>query len=298
MAWWNPTDDDFSPLVNPSVWSGKKYYDLLSPGGGGGGGESQEFGGLSEQDEAFKKYLYEQFQALPTEYESYSGDRFADRSPEELALLKQMQSGHPMYDKASKDLGFTSDVYKTGAEYGVDQLDADTEALMAGDTYRNEVSDRILRDTNRLASMSGMDLTGRQNFGGTANTDRADLALLGSNLGYAEKASDALTKLNYGAYRDAQGTARQLRSDRETSAGRFGNTALQNLGIGKDKYASKVDAFKGDRAYQDRDRGFDYKEWQEKKNFPWKRLQFGSGMFSGMPIEEKGMTQQPASGGK
>ena len=129
--------------------------------GGGGGGPGQEFGGLSAEDEAFKKMLYERFGDLPDEYESYTGDRFADRSPEELALMQQMQEGHPMFDKASKDLGFAGDVYKTGAQYGVDQLDRDTSRLMSGDPYRNEVSERILRDMNRGASMSGMDIRGQ-----------------------------------------------------------------------------------------------------------------------------------------
>jgi len=266
--------------------------------GGGGGGPGQEFGGLSAEDEAFKKMLYERFGDLPDEYESYTGDRFADRSPEELALMQQMQEGHPMFDKASKDLGFTKGVYKTGAQYGVDQLDKDAEALMGSDTYRNEVSERILRDMNRGASMSGMDIRGQGIGAGAAFGDRADLARLRSNLGYQRQAGDALTKLHYGALRDARGTARQLRQDRETSAGRFGQTALSNLGIGKDKYASRLGSFRDDRAYQDRDLGVAYKDWLDEKNFPWKKLQYGSSLFSGMPIEEKGMSQQPASGGK
>ena len=266
--------------------------------GGGGGGPGQEFGGLSAEDEAFKKMLYERFGDLPDEYESYTGDRFADRSPEELALMQQMQEGHPMFDKASKDLGFAGDVYKTGAQYGVDQLDRDTSRLMSGDPYRNEVSERILRDMNRGASMSGMDIRGQGIGAGAAFGDRADLARLRSNLGYQRQAGDALTKLHYGALRDARGTARQLRQDRETSAGRFGQTALSNLGIGKDKYASRLGSFRDDRAYQDRDLGVAYKDWLDEKNFPWKKLQYGSSLFSGMPIEEKGMSQQPASGGK
>ena len=86
---------------------------------GGGGGGSQEFGGLSAEDREFKKKLYEMYGELPDEYEAYTGDRFADRSPEELALLQEMQEG-AMYDKASQDLGFASDIYKKGAQYGVD----------------------------------------------------------------------------------------------------------------------------------------------------------------------------------
>jgi hypothetical protein len=265
---------------------------------GGGGGGSQEFGGLSAADEEFKQMLYDRFGELPDEYESYSGDRFADRSPEELALIQQGQEGHPMYDAAAKDLGFAQDIYKAGAEYDVSDLDRDTSKLMSGDPYRNEVAERIKRDMSGLASMSGMDLKGQQNFGGTANTDRADLARLRSNLGYSEKAGAALSNLHYGALRDARGTARGLRSDRETSAGRFGQTALSNLGIGTDKYASRLDSFRGDRKYRDRDLGVAFKDWQDEKNFPYKKLGLGSSLFGNMPIEEKGMTQEPASGGK
>ena len=284
-----------------SIWSGSNWGDAWNSifRSGGGGGGSQEFGGLSPQDEEFKKMLYDQYNSLKDqEYESYSGDRYADRSPEEMALIQQGQEGHPMYDEASKDLGFTKGVYKKGAEYGVDQLDADAESLMGSDTYRNEVSERILRDMNRGASMSGMDLKGNQNFGGTANTDRADLARLSSNLGYSEKAGDALTKLHYGALKDARSSARQLNLDRQTSAGNFGKTALSNLGIGKDKYASRLGSFRGDRKYRDRDLGVGYQDWKDKKNWDWKKLSAGSNLFSGMPIEEKGMTSQPASGGK
>ena len=269
---------------------------------GGGGGGSQEFGGLSEEDKAFKKMLYDQFGELPDEFEAYTGDRYADRSPEELALLKQMQEGHPMFDQASQDLGFAQDVYKTGAEYGVDQLDRDASALMAGNTYRNEVRDQILQDMNRGASMSGMDLNkqafslgagGTHDRGGTSGTER-----LRSNLGYHKQAGDALTKLHYGAYEGALDRARALRQDRETSAGRYGQTALQNLGIGTQKIGSQLGSFRDDRKYRDRDLDVDYQNWKSEKEFPWKRLSYGSNLLQGMPIEEKGMTTQPASGGK
>ena len=269
---------------------------------GGGGGGSQEFGGLSPEDEEFKKMLYDQFGELPDEFEAYTGDRYADRSPEELALLKQAQEGHPMFDAASQDLGFTQQAYKDAAGYGVDELDADTAALMAGDTYRNEVSDMILRNMNRGASMSGMNITGNawgsdaggtHSRGGTSGTARVQ-----SNLGYHQQAGDALTKLHYGAYKDAQDRARLLQQDRLGAAGRFGQTALTNLGIGKDKFGSQLGAFRPEREDRQRDLDFEYKKHLERMNFPWKKLDFGSRLFSGMPIEEKGMTQQPASGGK
>jgi len=284
-----------------SIWSGSNWADAWNKifRSGGGGGGSTEFGGLSPEDQEFKNLLYEKMKPLlDQEYESYSGDRYADKSPEEIALMQQMQEGHPMFDEASKDLGFTKGVYKTGAEYGVSDLDRDAGELMSGDTYRNEVSERILRDMNRGASMSGMNLTGQQNFGGTGGGDRADLARLSSNLGYSEKAGDALSNLHYNALKDARSSARQLNLDRQTSAGNYGKTALANLGIGTDKVNSRLGAFKSDRDYQDRDLDATYKDWLNKKNWDWKKLSYGSNLFTGMPIEEKGMTQQPASGGK
>tara|TARA_B100000686_G_scaffold353271_1_gene458224 strand:+ start:1150 stop:2022 length:873 start_codon:yes stop_codon:yes gene_type:complete len=268
---------------------------------GGGGGGSQEFGGLSAEDREFKKMLYDQFRELPDEYEAYTGDRFADRSPEELALLQEMQEG-AMYDKASQDLGFASDIYKKGAQYGVDELQSDAEKFMTSDLYRNEVRDQILRDMNRGASMSGMDLNasalgsfagGTHSRGGTSGTQR-----LLQNQNYMSQAGDALTKLNFGAYQDALNRAGQLRQARETSAGRYGQTALQNLGIGQQGVASRYGAFRDERGDRQRDLDLAYKNWLDEKNFDIKKLGLGSQLFANMPMEEKVVTQQPASGGK
>jgi hypothetical protein len=41
-----------------------------------------------------------------------------------------------------------------------------------------------------------------------------------------------------------------------------------------------------------------YQDWKDKKNWDWKKLSAGSNLFGNMPIEDKGMTQEPASGGK
>jgi hypothetical protein len=284
--------------------AGDTWNDWFRSGGGNGG--SEEFGGMSEEDKAFKKMLYDQYNSLKDqEYESYGGDRYADRSPEELAMLEELKAGggyQEHYDKASKDLGFTKDVYKTGAQYGVDQLDKDASKLMSSDPYRNQVSERILRDMNRGASMSGMDLAGKQNFGGTGGGDRADLARLSSNLGYSEKAGDALSNLHYGALKDSRSSARQLNLDRQDSAGKYGKTVMTDLGIGTGgldtKYSTMSGAFGSDRKYQDRDLNVGYQDWKDKKNWDWKKLSAGSNLFSGMPIEEKGMTTQPATGGK
>ena len=168
---------------------------------------------------------------------------------------------------------------------------------MGGDSYRG-VEDSILNAMNRGASMSGMDLTAKAHGLGAFGGDRGDVTRGLSNRGYLEAAGDQISKLRYGALRDARNTARGLQEGRETSAGRFGQSALANLGIGEKGVSSRFGAFKGDRDYQDRDLGVTYKNWLDKKNDPWKKLSYASGMFSGMPIEEKGMTQSPASGGK
>ena len=68
-------------------------------GGGSSGGGVETAGGLGEEDLAMKKKLYDQLQTyLGQEYEGYDQPRFADRSPEALALLKQAQEGHPMFE--------------------------------------------------------------------------------------------------------------------------------------------------------------------------------------------------------
>jgi len=309
---------NFNPLNRNLCFSGGSYTggegnivdefkgmfnSMTSPfGGGSGGGDMDTEGGLSAEDKAFKTYLYSKLKPLmEQEYESYEGDRFADRSPEELALLKQAQEGHPMFDQASKDLGFTQQAYKDAAGYDIDQLDKDTADLMAGDSYR-EVERSILEAMNRGASMSGMDITGSawgsgaggtHSRGGTSGTAR-----LQSNLGYHKQAGDALSKLHYDALRDARGTARGLRDDRLRAAQGYGSTALANLGIGKDKYASQFGAFKDERGDRQRDLDWNYKQWLDEKNDPYKKFSWGTGNWGTMPFEEKVVTSQPASGGK
>jgi len=292
-----------TPNVSTPGGAFQKFWDNLTGGGGGGGGgsgsDSSTEGGLSAEDQEMKELIYGKIKGMfDQKYEGFEGDRFADRSPEELALLKTMQEGHPMFDKASKELGFSQDIYKKGTEYGVSDLDRDAGALMSGDPYRNEVSERILRDMNRGASMSGMDIRGQGIGAGAAFGDRGDVARLRSNLGYQRQAGEALSNLHYGALRDARSSARQLQQDRLGAAGKYGSTAIQKLGVGGQKLASRYGGFKDDRSYKDRDLGFDYKQWQDKQNFPYKQLGFGSGIYSGMPFEEKVSTVQPASGGK
>ena len=90
--------------------------------------------------------------------------------------------------------------------------------------------------------------------------------------------------------------------DRLGAAGRYGNEIGRELGFrtgGLDKhYSTSLGAFGKDREYLDRDLGVDYQDWKDKKNWDWKKLGFGAGIYSGLPFEEKVVSQQPASGGK
>tara|TARA_R100000750_G_scaffold14004_1_gene9168 strand:+ start:724 stop:1707 length:984 start_codon:yes stop_codon:yes gene_type:complete len=308
---------DFDPLNKnlcfggASSGGGNPLENLLNSWGiGGGGGSSsgdvETEGGLSPQDQEMKDLLYGKIKGMfDRPYSPYEGGMYQPREEGELALLEELKGGgdyQKHYDTAATDLGFTQDIYKKGTEYGVGDLDRDAGDLMSSDTYRNEVAERILRDMNRGASMSGMDLTGKQNFGGTGGGDRADLARLSSNLGYSEKAGDALSNLHYGALKDARSSARQLQQDRLGAAGLYEGTALEKLGVGTrgldKRYSTSLGAYGEDRAFGDRGLAYDKKMWDERQNYPLKQLAFGSGLFSGMPFEEKVVSNQPASGGK
>ena len=208
-----------------------------------------------------------------------------------------------LYDQASTDLGFTKDAYKDAAGYDIAQLDQDAEDLMgAGSTYRSQVSDKILEQMGRGASMAGMNLAPGANQAGVRGYDRDLVARDLSNQNYLSQAGNQLAQLNMGAYNRALQQARTLQQDKLSAAQGYGNTVMTDLGIGTgglDKhYSTAFGGFKQDRDYQDRDLGFDYKMWQDKQNYPFKKLAFSSGLYSGMPFEEKVVSQQPASGGK
>jgi len=108
--------------------------------------------------------------------------------------------------------------------------------------------------------------------------------------------------MNLSAYNTSLDRARGLNIDKLNAAGRYGGTVMQDLGLGTgglDKtYSTSLGAFGKDRAYGDRDLLTKKKAWDARENYPYKNLAFTSGIYSGMPFEEKVVTQQPASGGK
>lgn len=297
------------PTTDHSIWDASNWGDSL----GFGGSDSSlsegtsESGGLSEEDKAMKAMFYKEIKKLfDEEYKPYEKDRYTDRSKGELDVLSKLKEGggyQDLYDKASTDLGFTSDVYKDAAGYDIDRLSADASRLMdEGSVYRDKVADETIRRMNELASMQGMVNRTNQVGSDTAWGDRATMQDMYGKQNYLSAAGSQLANLNFGAYQDSLNRARQLQLDRQGAAGRYGQTALQNLGIGTgglDKhYSTSLGAFGQDRDYQDRDKGWDYKMWSDKQNYPFKKLAYASGLYSGMPFEEKTITQQPASGGK
>ena len=311
------------PNTDHSIWDASNWSENF----GFGGSDSSlsegtsESGGLTEEDKAMKAMFYKEIKKLfDQEYKPYTGDRYTNRSQDELDVLSKLKEGggyQDLYDEASgkldaveRDLGFTSDVYKDAAGYDIDRLSADASRLMdESSVYRDKVADTTMRQMTEAASRMGMINRGNEVTGGTAWGDRAPMLDMYGRQNYLTAAGDQLSKMNLGAYQDSLNRARQLNLDQQGAAGRYassrkdyGNTALQNLGIGTgglDKhYSTSLGAYGQDREYQDRDKGWAYKQWQDEQNYPFKKLAYSSGLYSGMPFEEKTITQQPASGGK
>ena len=295
-----------------SAWSDFWYKDVFDThkdedSGGGGGGDMSSTGGLSAEDLEIKKLLYGKLKALADKgYVSYDDDMYADRSQGELDLLETLKGGggyQPFYDQASTNLGLSSDVYKKGMNYGTSQLDADTAALMGqGSTYRRSVADQVLSDMQKGAAMSGMNITANALGSGAFGGDRAMLAQGLNQQNYLSEAGRALGNLNMQAYNQSLNNAMRLRQGREQSARGYSDQVMRNLGIntqGLDKkYATSLGAYKTDRGYLDRDLAQDRKDWDAEQNFDYNKLKYLTGIYGGMPFEEKVVKQQPASGGK
>lgn len=279
-------------------------------GGGsysGGGDDMSSTGGLSAEDLEIKKLLYDKLKNVAGKgFVSYDGDMFADRSQGELDLLENLKGGggyQPFYDQASTNLGLSQGVFQDGMNYGTSQLDADTAALMGqGSTYRRDVADQTLSDINRAASMSGMNLSANALGSGAFGGDRAMLAQGLNQQNYLSEAGRSLGNLNMQAYNQSLNNAMKLRQGREQSARGYSDQVLKNLGIntqGLDKrYSTQMGAYQGDRAYQDRDLKQDRKDFDAEQNFDYNQLKYLTGIFGGMPFEEKVAKQQAASGGK
>lgn len=294
-------------LTNPSSISTRTdNFWSINPGGSGGGGSSSE-GGLSAEDLEIKKLLYGKLKDLADKgYVSYEGDMFANRSQGELDLLETLKGGggyQPFYDQASTNLGLSSDVYKKGMNYKTSDLDADAAELMqGGSTYRRDVADQTLADMNRAASMSGMNLSANALGSGAFGGDRAMLAQGLNQQNYLQAAGRQLGQMNMQAYNQSLNNAMKLRQGREQSARGYSDQVLKNLGIntqGLDKkYSTSLGAYKTDRGYLDRDLAQDRKDWDQEQNFDYNQLKYLTGIFGGMPFEEKVAKQQAASGGK
>ena len=254
-----------------------------------------------------KQMFYKEIKDLfEKEYKPYTKDRYTDRSQGELDVLKELKAGggyQDLYDQASRDLGFSSNVYKDATGYGIDEISADASRLMdEGSVYRDKVADTTMRQMTEAASRMGMINRGNEVTGGTAWGDRAPMLDMYGRQNYLTAAGDQLSKMNLGAYQDSLNRARQLNLDQQDAAGRYGDSTLKNLGVGTgglDKhYSTSLGAYGQDREYQDRDKGWAYKQWQDKENYPFKKLAYSSGLYSGMPFEQKTTTYEPASGGK
>ena len=304
------------PNTSHSVWNASTWSGGGGSGSSGGGGGVEESGGLSEEDLEIKRLIYGELKGLmDKKYNPYTGDTQTDRSPEELALLEELKKGggySSLYDTARKNLGFgaegvtpgsAADVFKTGMGYGTDELGIDTSALMdEGSTYRDKVADTTMRQMNEAASKQGMINRRHQIGGGAAWGDRSTLQDITSDQSFLTATGDVLGKMNMGAYDRARSDALSLKRGREGSAGLYSDAVMRDLGLGTgslDKtYATKFGAFGKDRAYKDRDLLTAKKDWDARENYPYKNLAYASGIYSGMPFDEKVVTNEPASGGK
>jgi hypothetical protein len=104
--------------------------------------------------------------------------------------------------------------------------------------------------------------------------------------------------MNMSAYNNALDRVGSLNTNKLNAAGRYGNTVMQDLGIGRQGQASRFGAFQQDRSYKDKDLATLKKRHEDRENYPYKNLAFASGIYSGMPFDEKVVTSEPASGGK
>ena len=275
---------------------------LFNPSGGSGGG-SYEAGGLSEDDIAFKKKLFEMFENLPDEFTKYTGNRYADMSPGEQSVLKNLQGGggyQPLYDKATKDLGFSQDIMRGAADYDTTKLTADTQALM--NPYEQSVIDASLADVSSAAAainaQTGASALGLGAYGGTGAARAKQLATQPLLKQHAATSAG----LRKSGYDTAMNQAMGLQQNRQGVAMNMAGLTGQELGFGvgglDKKYTSQFSGYGQERAYKQQDLDFDFDQWQKEQGYDFQKLAFGGNLFSGMPYEQKQVAMQPASGGK
>lgn len=293
------------PSADESIWKGSSWSGAWDTafGKGGGPGSPDYVGGLSEKDRAFIDQLYTDYENLPDAYENYTGNRYADISPEEQQVLEQLKTGGGYADEFSQartNLGLAGDVY----ESAMNQSDA--QLLEQAQQFRNpfeaEMQGQIQRQlTQGLANANIANNASAFGSGAGGNT-RVGYAMQPTQEALFRGAGDALSNLSYNTYTDSINQARRSNTDRATMAGLYANYVNQDLGLGinaldKD-YGTKMSGYAQDRANQQQDLDFGYKEWQTEKMFPFMKLTHGANMIGALPLEQKQAVPQQPSGGK
>ena len=275
----------------------------FSGSGGDGGGGTESVGGLSEKDRAFIDKLYSGYGDLPDQYTKYSGNRYADISPEEQGILEQLQGGggyKELYDTAQTNLGLSGDVYKDNMNLTNEQLLQQAQGFQ--NPFQADLEGQVTRQLSQ--GLAGANMQNQASaFGSGAGG--------GSRVGYAGQpaqealfrgAGDALTNIKSKNFYDSLNMARTANKDRMSGASAYGNYVNQDLGLGvggldKD-FGTKMGAFAQDRANQQQDLDFDFEEWGREQMFPWTKLSFGGNLIGNLPLEQKTAVQQSGAGGK
>jgi len=294
------TDLSAGGLFNASTYS--NAWDRAF-GSGGGPGAPDEVGGLSEKDRAFIDQLYADYDNLPDAYEKYTGNRFADISPEEQQVLDQLQAGGGYADEFSQartNLGLSGGVYQNA----MNQSDAQLleQAQQFRNPFESEMQGQIQRQLSQgLANANIANNANAFNSGAEGNT-RVGYAMQPTQEALFRGAGDALSNLSYNTYSDSINQARRSNTDRATMAGLYGNYINQDLGLGvnaldKD-YGTKMSGYAQDRANQQQDLDFGFEEWSREKQYPYQKLGFGGNLVGSLPLEQKQVVPQQPSGGK
>ena len=260
-------------------------------------------GGMTQADNDFKKYLYNLAYNLPNDYEQFSGNRFADISPEEQSIIRQLQGGGgyaPMYDTARTNLGLAGDVYKS--QMGVSNKDLVSQADDFQNPYLADVEQQIGGQLSQALANANISNNASAFGSGAGGGSRVGYAMQPTQEALFRGAGDAIANTRFASYTDSLNRARQANVDRARSADSYANYVNQDLGLGvgaldKD-YLTKLGAFRQDRANQQQDLDFKYEESVRDRMFPFQRLATLGNLFGNVPIEEKVVEQKPAEGGK
>jgi len=272
-------------------------------GKGSGPGAPDEVGGLSEKDRAFIDQLYADYEALPDEYESYTGQRFANISPEEQNVLNQLQAGGGYADEFSQarsNLGLAGDVYSNQ----MNMTDADLMQQARGfrNPFESEMQGQIQRQLTQGLANANIANNASAFGSGAGGGSRQAYAMQPTQEALFRGAGDALSNLSYNTYADSINQARQANQDRMSGASAYGQYVNQDLGLGvsgldKD-YGTKMSGFAQDRANQQQVLDYDYDDYQREKMFPFMKTSFGANMIGSLPLEQKQAVPQQPSGGK